>query len=191
MRFINFIQKHKGFIFLFLFTLLWIVSLVLFSPQEIVSFIGIEGGYLLIFATALVGISGFSSMPFYATFITLASTGDFNFFALLLSAVPAMAIGDSIFFLVGHRAHFAVSELTEIRIKKLSTWISKRHFLTVPLFAYIYTSISPLPQDVLMIALGVGKARFKYVIIAVLLGNATFLTMIYFFSVFIFPEIII
>lgn len=39
----NFIAKHKGFFFVLFFVSLWVTSLFFVSPQEIVSFIGVEG----------------------------------------------------------------------------------------------------------------------------------------------------
>jgi hypothetical protein len=48
--------------------------------------------------------------------------------------------------------------------------------------------LTPFPQDALMAILGLGRANFKQVFVAVLLGNATFLSLVYFFSKFVFPN---
>jgi membrane protein DedA with SNARE-associated domain len=187
-------MKSKKRVYLEFFIVLtlvlgWIAFLCFFSPKDILSVIGIGTGYLLIFLTALFAVSGLASAPFYTTFITFASTGEFNFFLVLLVSVPALTLGDSIFFLVGHKGHFVASGFLGKKIDSFSRWIKSKPKLVVPVFAYLYTAITPLPQDILMTVLGLGKTNFKQVFTAVLLGNATFLTIIYLFSKFIFPDI--
>lgn len=189
MNFANFIWKHRGFVFLLIFVLFWISSLVVYSPEEIISFVGVENAYLILFFSALIGVSGLASLPFYTIFITMASSGEFNFFLLIAVAVPGMAFGDALFFLFGHKGHFALSEFAENKTKKISAWIKKQPSWVIPFIAYIYTSFSPLPQDILMFILGFGRAKFRYVIVAVLLGNTTFISLIYLFSVSVFSEI--
>ncbi len=182
-------KKHKGFIILLLFVLIWIGFLFFASPRELVELIGVETGYLVIFLTALIGVSGFTSLPYYISLITLASSGEFNVFYLVFLAAPACAIGDTVFFFLGYKGHYALDEFTNKRLKIFSIWINKRNPWKVPLFAYIYTSIAPLPQDILMIALGLGRVKFWPVFIAVLFGNANFIALVYLLSVYIFPEL--
>jgi len=187
----NFIKKHKGFIFLLVIILLWIISLFFISPEEIVSAMGIEAGYLVMFLTAFIGVSGFFSAPFYMSLITLTSTGEFNIFFIILIIAPARAFGDSIFFLLGHKGHESINELAKQRLKSFSVWLNKKPAWLIPVVAYAYTALSPLPQDILMFILGLGKPKFGRIFIAILLGNATFVGLVYFFSVFLFPKIFI
>ncbi len=72
--------------------------------------------------------------------------------------------------------------LNNRRMKNFSNWINSKPKWTSPLIAYIYTCTSPLPQDILMVTLGLAKVKFLGIFIAVLLGNATFITLIYFLS---------
>jgi membrane protein DedA with SNARE-associated domain len=181
-------RNYIEFIFILALLLSWIVLLYFFPPEVILSFIGVEGGYLLVFLTAILGVSAFASSPFYGTFITIASTGEFNIFLLLLVSVPALTLGDSIFFLIGHKGHFVADNFFEKKLTSFSKWIESKPKLLVPLFAYFYTAFTPLPQDALMATLGLGRANFKKVFIAVLLGNATFLSIVYLFSKFVFPN---
>ncbi len=74
------------------------------------------------------------------------------------------------------------------KITSFSKWMKSKPKFLVPLFAYLYTAFTPLPQDILMTALGLGQAKFKQIFIATLLGNATFLSAVYLFSKFIFPN---
>lgn len=100
----------------------------------------------------------------------------------MLLVAPARTFGDSIFFLLGRKGHSALGELTGKRLNKFSEWLGKKPGWAIPFVAYLYTSLLPLPQDILMIILGLGKAKFRYVFIAILLGNATFIGLIYIFS---------
>ncbi len=183
---LHFLVKHKQFLVILLFTLSWTIGLFFVSPQEIVSTIGLEAGYLMIFVTAFIGVSGLASAPFYATLVTFASTGEFNIFLLILAAAPARAFGDSVFFFLGHRGHSALSEFFDRHLKRFSHWLNNKPKWTVPFFAYLYTSISPLPQDILMVTLGLGRVKFFWIFTAVLLGNATFIAIVNYFSIYLF-----
>ncbi len=174
----DFLIKHKGFFLLLFFILGWILLILNVSPDDIVSAMGVEGGYLVIFLTAFIGVSGFASAPFYVTLVTLTSTGEFNIFVLALVIAPARAFGDSLFFFLGYKGHSVMSGVLGKSLKSFSLWINKKPNWMTPLAAYIYTSVTPLPQDILMIALGLGKSRFRGIFVAVLLGNATFIILI-------------
>ena len=187
----NFIKKHKGFLFLLIFLFFWALSLIFISPQEIVSFIGIETGYIFIFLTALIGVSGFASAPFYATLVTFLSTGEFNILILLLIVSPARAFGDSLFFLLGYKGHSLIRGFMSSYLNSFSNWLSKKPEWMIPIFAYLYSSFTFFPQDILMIVLGVGRVKFYKIFIAVLLGNATFILLINFLIIPIFPDILI
>jgi membrane protein YqaA with SNARE-associated domain len=160
-----FILMTAGLITLFFFI----------NPEEIVALIGVETGYLLIFLTALIGISSFTSASFYATLVALASTGEFHPLLLALVAAPANALGDSIFFFLGHKGR---KVLRKRYLQIFSKWIDRSPDWVAPVIAFLYTSLTPLPQDFLMISLGVAGAKFIRVFIAILLGNAVFIAML-------------
>lgn len=163
----NLIKKHKWFFFLF-FIILWVTFV---SPEKVVSLVGVEKGYLLIFIFALFGVSGFTSAPFYTLLFTFIASGEFNVFLLALVSAPAMTIGDSLFFFLGYKGHGVVGG----RLHRFSSWIEGKPQWITPLFAYLYSSFFPLPQDVLMVFLGLGKCKFRYIFFAVLFGNITFI----------------
>ncbi len=170
------IRRYKGFWILLVFLVLWIAFIRIIPPKELVSVIGVETGYLFVFLTALVGVSGFASAPYYATLITLMSTGDFNILLLALVVAPACALGDSLFFLLGYKGNAVIESRY---LDKFSCWLNKKPYWVTPFAAYMYSSFAPLPQDFLMVALGLGRARFLHIIGAVALGNATFVLVIY------------
>jgi len=176
--FIDFIKKHKGFFFLLFFILAWIILVSIFPPDKIVEVIGVQTGYFIMFLTAFIGVSGFASAPFYATLVTMVSTGEFNLIVLSLVVAPARAFGDSLFFILGYQGHFVAKEKLGKVLNFFSLWLSKKPGWVIFLFAYFYTSLTPLPQDILMVILGLGKASFKKILPAVLLGNATFVFLV-------------
>ncbi len=179
MKILSFVKKHLGLIAISILVFSWIGLLFFISPEEIVRIIGVEGGYLFLFLTAFLGVSGFASAPFYMALVTLAGTGEFNVFLLAMTIAPARAFGDSIFFFLGYKI---TSDLTNKRLRNFSVWINEKPTWSIPFFAYIYTAMTPFPQDVLMIALGMGKVKFRYAFISVLLGNATAIFLIYILS---------
>lgn len=156
----------------------WICLLIFVSPEEIVEFIGVETGYLLIFLTGLIGISSLSSGSFYIVLITLASTGEFNPLLLALSAAPAMVIGDAVFFIFSAKGRDVVKEKNNKFIKKLTSWTKKMSPNKITFLTYAYSGFTPLPQDILMVVLGVGGAPFWRVIAAAFLGNFTLILIL-------------
>lgn len=187
----NIIRKYKKFWLLLLFILAWIGLLVFVPPQDIVEIIGVETGYFLIFITALLGISGFASAPFYATLFTLAGSGELDIFFVLLVASPARTVGDVLFFALGYQSHSVIRDNTFLgdKIRSFSRWLFGRPYAVVLFFSYLYTSAAPLPKDFLMVGLGLGRLKLRDVIIVALLGNATFIALVYFFAIGIIPAL--
>ncbi len=181
----QFFKKHKGFFILLLFLLFWIGIIYHIPPNQIVAAMGVETGYLLIILTAFIGVSGFASAPFYATLLTFVSTGEFNIFFLAIIVAPARAFGDALFFLLGYKGH----SVAKSRLISFSSWLAKKPDWMTPLVAYLYTALTPLPQDILMLVLGLGRTNFKKIIVAVILGNATFVILISFIATSLIPTI--
>ena len=169
------IKRHKKFVFLFVFLSIWMTLLVFVSPSELVEIVGVETGYLMVFLTAIVGVSSLTSGSFYAVILTLASTGEFNPFLLALVAAPAMTFGDTIFFLFSSRGRLIIKEKAKRRIRRLVSWTENFSEKKIFLVTYFYSGFTPFPQDILMMTLGVGGASLRTVMGAVLLGNATFI----------------
>lgn len=83
---------------------LWSVALHYISPIEIVEMIGVENGYLVMFAVSLLGgMTSFGGAAYVATAITLAAGGLSPLF-LASAAMVGTTIGDTIFFVVSHHS---------------------------------------------------------------------------------------
>lgn len=185
------ITKHEKFWALLLLILAWMALLSFVSPQEIVETIGVGRSYFLIFITALLGISGFASAPFYTTLFTLSASGSLDIFLVLLVAAPARTVGDILFFSLGYQGHSVIRKHTFIgdKLRSFSSWLFGKPYGVVLFFSYLYTSAAPFPKDFLMLGLGLGRLKLRDVIIVALLGNATFIALIYFFTLGIIPEL--
>jgi len=171
------IKKHQDLLIIGLLVLIWVTILFFISPEEIVSKIGIKTGYALLFFMALLGISSFTSVSFYTTLIVFAGTGEFNPIILGLVAAPAAAIGDSLFFLLGFKGR---SFIPEKYLLFFSNWIEKKPKWFAPIIAFFYTGLTPLPQDFLMLAMGISGVRFWKIFLAILFGNMVFIIIISF-----------
>lgn len=154
------------------------ITLAFISPDEIIEIIGIENSYWVIFLVALLGgVSSFTSTSFFATFATFAAGGSNPFILAALGAI-AMMIGDSLFFYLGVRGREALISKHEDKVKKLKDWLEERPEWMIPLIIYVYNGFTPLPADVLMIALALIKYPFKKIVVPMVLGHMTLLTTI-------------
>ncbi len=162
----------------FAFLVIWIALLFIITPKELVTAIGIDGGYALVFFTAIIAASAFTSVPFYTLLFSLASTGKFNPIILGIVAAPGLLIGDYLLFYLGLKSR---SFLAKRFVKPFSEWIERRPKWAIPFVAFVYTLIAPLPQDILMLALGLGDVPYKRVFAPLLLGNATSIALIAYF----------
>jgi hypothetical protein len=98
-------------------------------------------------------------------------------------------VGDVLFFTLGHQSHSIIRDNTFAgdRLKEFSSWLFGKPYWVVLFFSYLYTSAAPFPKDFLMLGLGIGRLRLRDIIIVALLGNATFIALIYFFAIGIIP----
>ncbi len=163
----------------FAFLVIWVSLLFIITPEEVVAAIGIDGGYLLIFFTALIGASAFTSVPFYTLLFSFASTGEFNPILLGAIAAPALVFGDYLFFYLGLKTRSFLGR--RFFVKPLSKWIDSRPRWAIPFVAFTYSVIGPLPQDLLMLAFGFCGVQFKRVVLPLILGNAIFIMLVAYF----------
>lgn len=171
-------KKEYVIFFVFLGTIIaWSILLYFVPPEEIVKIIGVQQGYLLAFFLGLLGgVSTLGSTSFYASVITL-SKGGLNPFFLAVVAGTAATIGDLIFYYLGLRGKKVLTGKPLEWSEKVREWIQKKPDWAVPVFVYIYTGLTPLPNDVLNISLAVSDVKLRQFIAALLLGNIT-LTLI-------------
>ena len=145
-----------------------------FGAERIVSFIGVENSYLVVFLVALFGgMTSLGGPTYVATVFTFVSGGATPFF-VALAATGGIIIGDTVYFLVSRRSRHAIPEgRFKKTIQKMELWIEKRNGFAVFLFAYGYISFTPFPNDILTITTGVANVPKKVMLPAILFGSAT------------------
>ncbi len=150
--------------------------LYLIGIDKILDFLKIKNPYIFIFFVALVaGASMFTTSTFYITLAALSLQGH-NPYLLGLFSGTGIVLGDTFFYLMGNEAS-TLEWINKTKIyKKLETFIKKQSKLTVQIFVFLYATISPLPNDIIMMILGATKFKYKNFIIPLFLGDVLFMT---------------
>lgn len=160
------------------FVVLWTMVMLSGGAEAVVEKIGVRNGYLVTFIVAVLGgISVITVTPYYTTLITFA-LGGLNPFLLGLIAGIGATIGDSVFYYLGMQGHQLLAPKYHEKMHRFSGWLLRGPRWLIPVVTYIYTGLTPLPQDVLMVALALANIHYKRVIPFVLLGNITLATII-------------
>lgn len=160
----------------------WGIFLYLVGPETIIQTLGVRNSYLAAFLIALIGgTSVFTTASFYATLAALA-IGGLNIFILSFISAVGVALGDSFFFFLGSRGRNLSSPSFKNKLDKFSKWLYRLPGWLTPFFVFIYTGLIPLPNDILMVSLGLGKYKFKKIIPFVFLGDFVFMFLISFLS---------
>lgn len=167
------LKKYLVVLFIFVFIILWIVILYNFPPEKIVEKIGIENGYIVAFLVALFGgVTSLTGSSYYIVIATLAA-GGLSPLALGLVGGIGATISDSVFFLFGKKASEALIEDKKEKIKKLTKWLKKKSKFLISLISFVYIGLSPFPNDVLMLALGILGYKYKALLPIIFLGEVT------------------
>jgi membrane protein YqaA with SNARE-associated domain len=172
-------KKTRIFVVLLVTVIFWSVLLYFVSPREIVDTIGVQNGYLITALVALFGgVSSLGGPTYIAVVLTFASAG-LSPIGLALASGLGVSIGDTVYFYLGKhgRASLGEGKISEF-VHKSTEWVKKRSEWIVALFAYVYCAFTPLPNDILTIALGALKQRYIVVLPAIVLGNITLVFLI-------------
>lgn len=173
------IQSKKTVVYILIALLIaWSIALFFIDVGVFIQAIGIQNAYIILFLVALVsGTSFLTSASFYAVFISYANA-DLMPLALGIVGGLGMTIGDSIYFYVSRKAGDVMRLSKNRTYDRIFKYISKLPHWGVYLFTYLYTSFSPFPNDILMVALGVLQFRYSRIIPIIIIGNITLLTLI-------------
>jgi len=152
-------------------------------PDEIIERIGVTNGYLVIAIFALFGgFSAFTSVSFYTTVISF-TIGGLNPFYIALVALPGLFIGDSVFYIFGNAINKSLSKRMKKYVNKMNLFINRpKIYKFSPLLIFAYVGMSPLPPDILIVALSISKYPYKRMIIPLLLGEINFVFWVSFFA---------
>lgn len=175
-------SKYNSLIFLIIFVTAWSVTLYFINPQEIVEFIGVHNGYVVGFLVSLFGgVSVASSGVIYTMLATLVA-GGLNFIILGIVIGIGASIGDMIMFLVGMKGKTSLEKRFKKIFTKYNKWLQKIPNPIVYLFVFIYTAIIPLPNDIVLLPLGLAGHSFKKIFMFVFAGNLVFMIILGYLS---------
>lgn len=155
----------------------WITLLAFISPEEIITHIGVTNAYIAIFLLAAIGgLSSITGTSLFAAVATFAAGGADPWLLGLMAGV-GIFISDSIFFLIARKGSQTIEtrpdgirERLAHRIERMPTW-----GVRAGVFAYV--GLTPLPNDILMIALAVARVRYQIIAPALFIGSITIATL--------------
>lgn len=160
----------------------WSLLVYFVGADRLVELIGVKNGYVIVFVMALFGgMSSFSGISYPATIVTLAS-GGLDPLSLAIFSAAGVLIGDTVYFYISHHSSRLVGEgSVKALINRFSAWLNRRPRWVVFLVVYLYTALTPLPNDLLTISLGLARQPYALVITALAFGSLTFTyTLAYF-----------
>lgn len=170
-------KKGVGLTVLIAIILSWSVALYFISPSSIVEALGAHTVLAVFVAGFLGGTSILFPFPYYLVVIT-AAAGGFNVLLIGLAAGLGVALGDSTSYLIGYAGRSVLPARVQRVFTSVQKWISDDHSYKFYAFLFTYGAIIPLPNDVVVVPLGVAKVPFWRVIIPFGLGNITFNTVL-------------
>lgn len=143
------------------------------SPEELISLIGVENAYLLIFILAFLGgITTFSGIPYHLVLITLA-TGGLNPVLLGTSTALGVMLGDTTSYYVGYQGSAIIPGAFH-KILNMIRNFGLKHPRMLPLLFFLYGCISPFSNDFIVISMGLSHYPYWRVIVPLGLGNLVF-----------------
>ncbi len=170
-------KKYFTFGLIIAFLLGWSTLLFVVGPEEMVRRIGVENGYIFLFLLATFGgLSSLTVSSLYASLVTFAA-GGLDPWLLGIVTGSGVTIGDSFFYLLGYQGRAITSGKLQKIFQKISRWISKSPDWLVPVIVFAYAGLTPLPNDILTVSLGMAKVAWRKIILPLLLGNIILMTI--------------
>ncbi len=156
-----------------LFILVVNLIFIFVTPEEIVHFIGVENSYFITFIIASIGgLSSFTGAILFSSIIVFAAGGSEPFLLGLVGGL-GIFISDSVFYLLARFGRRAISKKYSIQIDNFLVWFKKTPEWIVFLFVYLYLGFTPLPADILMIAIAFAGVSYKRIFPILFLASLT------------------
>ncbi|MGV8161908.1 MAG: VTT domain-containing protein [Candidatus Nanoarchaeia archaeon] len=166
------------FSILIAFLITWSILLLTIGTTKIVEFIGISNTYFVLFIVGtLGGVSTITSSSFYTTLTTFANGGANPIYLGIFGGI-GITIGDTLFYYLGKKGEESLPKNARKFTRKFSEWMMKRPKWVIPIVTFVYSGLTPLPNDILAVSLGISRYKYKYIIIPLLLGNILLTTFV-------------
>lgn len=168
----KFLQKKSRAIFVLiaLFIVSWSVFLNFYTPEEIVTIMGVHNVYIFVFILAIiVGVSVFTNTLFYSSLVAI-SFGGVSLVWLSLLASTGLLSGDLVIYYFSKTGSRCVPEKYESLVVRLTEWNKKYTNNQIVLLIFLY-SLVPLPSDAISIFLGISSFPVRKIILPLVLGK--------------------
>ncbi len=151
--------------------LLWGYIISQLSPEALVMSLGVDNAYIGTFIISLVGgLSTFITVPYQLVVITFGA-GGLDPWLLGLAAGIGLMIGDATSYLIGYHGRDFVPRKVQVAFKKIYGWLATKPKPLTFLTIFIYGAIFPIPNDFLVIPLGLIHFPYWKMAIPLTLGN--------------------
>jgi hypothetical protein len=168
------VQKHLPFISLVIFILASSIFFYYVSPDKFVETLGLSNGYLVSFLVAFfASISTFINFPYQLIIIALAS-GGLNPYILGLTAGAGEILGDSTSYLLGYHSHQILPNSLKKPFIKFTNWCVKSPPWATYIALFLYGAFIPLPNDLIILPLAVGRYPYRRIVFPLAFGNIFF-----------------
>jgi membrane protein DedA with SNARE-associated domain len=147
--------------------------LFLSSPEEMISLLGVQNSFIIIFILSFLGgLTTFTGVPYYPILAVFAA-GSLHPVLLGLTAASGVAIGDSTSYFVGYHGSVIIPKKAKRFLKRLLSFFM-RYPRLLPFFFFFYGAFVPLSNDFIVVTMGMAKYPFWRVMIPLGLGNVVF-----------------
>ncbi|PIP86934.1 hypothetical protein COW81_02995 [Candidatus Campbellbacteria bacterium CG22_combo_CG10-13_8_21_14_all_36_13] len=149
--------------------------LALFVEQDaVIQKLVADYGYVSLFFISI--LSGFNLLvPVPAiVFLPIFLSAGLNFWICIIFIVFGMTVGDVAGYVIGRFGKDLITEEKQPKwFLKIEKFINKYPKM-VPLVAFFYAGLVPLPNEILVVPLAFFGVKFRYLIISIFLGNLLF-----------------
>lgn len=167
----NKLRHLIGFVGILVFVLAWTALLWVYSPQEIVDWLGMTNSYLVAFFLAVGGaVASMTPFSTYPAVYTMAS-GGVNAFALVPLVAIGMTVGDFIFISFGRSARGLVSEKILGKLERLLQWLESKPTFFVQAFVFLWVGFLPIANNLLTAPLAMTGFSIRKLTPPLVLGN--------------------
>lgn len=152
---------YGPFILIIVVIIGWALFFRYIPPEEFVSMIGVQNSYLIAFSLAV--ICGFTSLTGATFYITLAALAHGGASPLVLGLIGGigLCISDAIFFYFISKGTHVIHRHWGGLATRIMYWMDTSPQWAVPLFIFGYSAFVPIPNDIVLVTLAVGRRPFK------------------------------
>jgi membrane protein YqaA with SNARE-associated domain len=158
-------------IILLVVVIIWINQYA--TEHELIKEVARKFGYIgVFFGAAISGFNLIVPIPII-TFLPFFIEIGLNTAVLIAIIAVGMTFGDAIGYLIGRTGRDVISNKKGKLFIRIQT-LKKRHEFLPYILLFIYASFAPIPNEPLVIPMALLGFKFKYMFIALLLGNLVF-----------------